>query len=287
MKKSLSLSLLFLAMLTGSMQVANAAEKNFSLPLSKPGEPVSIELEVYRGSITLVGYKGDTIEISATTSVYAGKDKDLKKVKAKINPNTSKRSTEGLKSVKSQSMRLEIEERNNKVEISSEVSNQHVDLVIKVPQRSSIEVELYKGGDINIDGIKGGLELEAYEGMIIAKNISGPIVAETARTDIVVSFTDFAKTSPSSLTSHMGNVDITLAKKVAVNVNVQTYQGEIFSGLDKDFVVIDQIKKNKKGKKAQKQKIVLGGIMQAKVNGGGQALSLTSYSGNLYIRKAK
>ncbi len=58
----------------------------------------------------------------------------------------------------------------------------------------------------------------------------------------------------------------------------------MFSGLDKDFVVIDEIKKSKKGKK---QEIVLGGVMQAKVNGGGQALSLTSYSGNLYVRKAK
>jgi hypothetical protein len=283
-KSSLTLSLTLVAMLIGSMQVVNAAEKSYSLALSKPGEPVSIDIEVYRGSITLIGYKGDTIEISAKTSTFSGKDKDLKKVKAKINPNTSSRSTVGLKSVKSPSMRLEIEEKNNEVEISSEVSNQHVDLVIKVPQRSSIEIDLYKGGDINIDGISGGLELEAYQGMIIAKNISGPIVAETARTDIVVSFADFAKASPSSLTSHLGNIDITLAKKVAANVNVQTYQGEVFSGIDKDFVVIDQIKKNKKGKK---QKVMLGGIMQAKVNGGGQALSLISYSGNLYIRKAK
>ncbi|MCJ8318272.1 MAG: hypothetical protein MJK12_01475 [Colwellia sp.] len=282
MKKALTLSIV--ALLAGSMQVASAAEKNYSLPLSKPGEPVSIEIEVYRGSITVVGYKGDTIEISAKTSTFSGKDKDLKKVKHKMNKNNSSRSTKGLKSVKSQSMRLEIEEKNNEVEIISEVSNQHVDLVIKVPQRSSVEVELYKGGDINIDGVNGGLELESYEGMIIAKNISGPIVAETVRTDIVVSFSAFAKTSPSSLTSHMGNVDITLAKKVAANVSVQTYQGEIFSGLDNDFVLVDEIKKSKKG---QKQKIVLGGIMQAKVNGGGQELSLISYSGNLYIRKAK
>jgi len=283
-KLSVILPLTLVAMLTGSMQVANAAEKNYSLPLSKPGEPVSIEVEVYRGSITIVGYKGDTIEISAKTSVFAGKDKDLKKVRAKLNKNNSSRSTEGLKSVKKASMRLEIEEKNNEVEIISEVSNQHVDLVIKVPQRSLVEVELYKGGDINIDGISGGLELEAYEGMITATNISGPIVAETVRTDIVVSFSDFVKTSPSSLTSHMGNVDITLAKKVAANVNVQTYQGEVFSGLDKDFVIVDEVKKNKKGRK---QKVVLGGIMQAKVNGGGQVLSLTSYSGNLYIRKGK
>ncbi len=284
-KLSTTLSLVLVAMLAGSFQIVNAAEKNYSLALSRPGEPVSIEIEVYRGSVTLVGYKGDTIEINAKTSVFSGNDKDLKKVKApKNNNNNPARSNKGLKSIKSQSMRLEIEEDNNDVEISSEFSNQHVDLVIKVPQRSSIEVELHKGGDINIDGISGSLELEAYGGMIEAKNISGPIVAETGRTDIVVSFSNFDKTSPSSLTSHMGNVDITLAKKVAANVNVQTYQGEIFSGLDKDFVVIDEIKKNKKGKK---QKIVLGGIMQAKVNGGGQALSLTSYSGNLYIRKGK
>ncbi len=286
MKKKLPviLSLTLVAMLAGSSQLVNAAEKSYSLPLSKPGEPVSIDIEVHRGSITLVGYKGDTIEISVKTSTFSGKNKGLKKMKPAINNNSAPRSTEGLKSVKNHSMRLEIEEKNNIVEINSEVANQHVDLVIKVPQRSSIEVELYQGGDINIDGISGSLELEAYQGMIIAKNVSGPIVAETARTDIVVSFSDFAKASPSSLTSHMGNVDVTLAKKVSANVNVQTYQGEVFSGLDKDFVAVDEIKKNKKGKK---RKIVLGGIMQAKVNGGGQALSLVSYSGNLYIRKGK
>jgi len=286
MKKtsSLTLPLTVVAMLTGSMQAANAADKSYSLALSNPGKPVSIDVEVYRGSITLVGYKGDTIEIMAKTSTFTGNDKDLKKIKNKMDKNTAPRSTKGLKSVKSQGMRLEIEEKNNEVEISSELPNQHVDLVIKVPQRSSVEVELYKGGDINIDGVNGGLELESYQGMIIAKNISGPIVAETARTDIVVSFSAFAKTSPSSLTSHMGNVDITLAKNIAANVNVQTYQGEIFSGLDKDFVVVDEIKKSKQGKK---QEIVLGGSLQSKVNGGGQALSLISYSGNLYIRQGK
>jgi len=282
MKKTFTLTLV--AMLFGSIQSARAAEQSYNLSLSNAGEPVSIDLEVYRGSVTLIGYKGDTIEISAKTSIFSGKDNDLKKVNNGINKKNSSRSTKGLKSVKSQGMRLKIEERNNKVEISSEVSNQHVDLIIKVPQRSSVDAELYKGGDINIDGVNGGLELEAYEGMILAKNISGPIVAETAKTDIVVSFSDFAKTGPSSLTSHVGNVDITLAKKVAANVNVQTYQGEIFSGLDKDFVVVDEIKRNKNG---QKQKIVLGGVMQAKVNGGGQTLSLISYSGNLYIRKGK
>ena len=80
-KSSIALSLTLVAMLAGSVQLANAAEKNYSLHLSNPGEPVSIDIEVYRGSITLIGYKGDTIEISAKTSEYSGKDKGLKKVK--------------------------------------------------------------------------------------------------------------------------------------------------------------------------------------------------------------
>ena len=282
MKRTLSLTIL--AMLASSFQIVNAMEKSYSLPLSKPGEPVSIEVEIYRGSVTIIGYKGDSIEISAKTSTVANKDADLERVNHNNNQKKSMRSSKGLKSVKTQMMRLEIEEKNNEVEISSEVVNQHVDLVIKVPQRSSVEVELYKGGDIKVDGVNGGLELEAYQGMILAENISGPIVAETARTDIVVSFSGFSKSGPSSLTSHKGNVDVTLAKNIAANVNVQSYQGEIFSGLDKDFVVVDEIKKKGKGKK---QKIVLGGTMQAKVNGGGQELSLISYSGNLYIRKSK
>jgi len=69
-KLSTTLSLVLVAMLSSSFQIVNAAEKNYSLALSKPGEPVSIEIEVYRGSVTLLGYKGDTIEITAKTSVF-------------------------------------------------------------------------------------------------------------------------------------------------------------------------------------------------------------------------
>jgi hypothetical protein len=102
MKKTLSVifPLTLLAMLAGSVQLAHAEEKSLSLPLSKPGEPVSIDIEVYRGSITFVGYKGDSIGISAKTSVFSGKDKDLTKCRPKINNMNSPRSNKGLKSVK-------------------------------------------------------------------------------------------------------------------------------------------------------------------------------------------
>ena len=283
MKKNLITTAI--TVLTLSSAMAYGVEKKYSLPLSDPSKPASLEIELYNGTVTIEGYNGKTVEIIADISDAKQDGKLNKKMKPKLNKHGSKpRSTEGLKVVNKSMMRLEIEEDDNEVEITSELMNQHVNLVVKVPMASSLDIEVYQGGDINIKNISGSIELESYQGSIIATGISGPIVAETAGTDIVVSFSDFDKANPSSLTSHTGNVDITLAKNVSANVNVQTYQGELYSGLTQEFIAVDEVKENKK---SGKQKIVIGGILQAKVNGGGQDLSLISYSGNLYVRKGK
>jgi len=281
-----------LTVLTLSSTVAFGAEKTYSLTLSDPSKPASLEIELYNGTVTVEGYSGKTVEIIADISdakENEGRDKLGQRInqrmKQKLTTHKSKpRSTEGLKVVSKSMLRLEIEEDDNEVEISSESMNQHVNLVVKVPMTASLDIEVYQGGDITINNISGGIEVEAYQGSVTATGISGPIVAETANTDIVVSFSDFDKTNPSSLTSHAGNVDITLAKSIAANVNVQTYQGELYSGLTQEFSAIDEVKQNSKG---GKQKIAIGGILQAKMNGGGQDLSLISYSGNLYVRDGK
>jgi len=196
---------------------------------------------------------------------------------------TEPRSSEGLKSVKNQSVNLEIEENNNSVEIASMAMNQYVQLTLMVPYNTSVESEVFQGGGIEVSDIRGELELQAYQGGVYAKNVSGPIVAETQMDDVVIELSEFNSSTPTSLTSHLGNIDITIDSSVSANINVQTFQGEIFSGLDTEFVAVDQVNKNDK---KRKQKIVLGGTMQAKVNGGGQDLSLSTYMGNLYIRKA-
>jgi len=291
MKNTLIKSIIILSSLT--FGVANGAEKNYSLPLSNPSEPASLKVELYRGTVRVIGYQGDKVEITANISVVENKDLSAKekKITAKIakklsqHGQTKTRSIEGLKAVNNSMLHLEIEEENNEVEITSESMNQYVDLVIKVPSKSSVELEVYQGGDIHVEDIQGSLELESFQGGITASNVSGPLVAETYTQDIVINFSDFDKASPTSLTSYTGNVDISLAKSIKANVNVQTYQGKIFSGLDSDFIPNEDVKKQ--SKKGKKQKIVIGGMMQAKVNGGGQELSLITYSGNLYIRKEK
>ncbi len=303
--KKFNLALLSLTLST-LMQSAYAIEKTYSLPLSNPGEPVSLEIEVHTGAIYIEGFDGESIEVSATMEEIAsnelnkieriikdvsaelkdGRGNNIEKVSEIISGHKNKhkstqRSTEGLKSVKNNSMQLEIEEEDNEIEISSEYSTQNVILHIKVPKRTRLDIELYKGGDVEINNISGAIEAEAFKGSIIASGVSGPMVAETHNTDIVVSFDKLNQKNPTSLTSHSGNIDITISKNTAAKVNVQSYKGEILSGLATEFVVSEDVQRKNKG---GKQKIVIGGMMSAEVNGGGQDITLATYNGNVYVR---
>lgn len=274
---------------------AQSIEKKYSLQLTEPDKPMSLEVEMRNGSVTIEGYSGKTVEIEAIITPLTKKEIDQSGERARRAPknsyrshpddsqhNKKERSKAGLKSVKNSSMNLEIEESDNEVEISSEFSLSRIDLVVKVPSTAALEVELYKGGDVMVSNVSGPIEIETWQGDIVASKITGPIVAETHSRNIEVEFVTLDASNPSSLTTYSGDIDITLGNKVAAKVNVQSYQGEILSGLDAEFVATESVRRNKKG---NKQEIVVGGQVSATVNGGSQELSLITYSGDVYVRK--
>ena len=273
----------------------SALAKDYSLQLSAPDKVAKVEVDLNNGSISVVGYDGKTIEISSSVealeSVPNGDDfefdlgdmADKAEKPEKGGPN-KKRSTEGLKKISNTAAPLMIEERNNRVEISSQVRKRAVNLTIKVPRDSILDLSVQKGGDIRVSNVSGAIELSSHKGAIIAEGISGPIVAETHRKDIEVSFSSLNQSQPSSLTSHIGSVDISLSPAFKAKIAVQTYKGEIYSGLTQAFTVDDSVNEEKNTRRASR-KITLGGLMTAQVNGGTQLLTINTYSGDIYIRK--
>ncbi|MCJ8272667.1 MAG: hypothetical protein MJK04_25125, partial [Psychrosphaera sp.] len=71
MKKVLTTALLSLML---STSVVSA--KDYSLKLSDPAKPASVEISVMKGSITVIGYDGDSIEISSNTESMSNVDTD-------------------------------------------------------------------------------------------------------------------------------------------------------------------------------------------------------------------
>lgn len=154
--------------------------------------------------------------------------------------------------------------------------------MIKVPFNTSLKIEQLKGDSIKINDVRGALELASHRGAIVVQGAVGPIVAESMREDIEVVFNDLDQTTPSSLTSHRGSIDITLSAQLKAKIRVQTHRGEVYSGLANEFEVDDQIQSRQSG---GRRHVTMGGMLSADVNGGGQSLSLITYRGDIYVRQ--
>lgn len=281
--------LLSVAVLSVLTYVNPAYAQSYSLNLSEPDKPASIEVSVANGSITVVGYEGKTIEITSDMETMKPLQDEHENDDVIVNVDTGlddgkrkKRSMDGLRKVSNKSMQIDIEERNNKVEISSHTRSKEVNLTLKVPYNATLNLGVHKGGDIKVSDVSGPMELGNSRGAIYVENATGPIVAETHRQDIEVTFKSLDQSTPSSLTSHRGSIDITVPKTTKADVQVHTYKGEIYSGLDVDFVANNKIDHKKKG---SRQEITIGGLMSAPINGGGQVLKLVTYRGDIYVRQ--
>lgn len=290
MMKSLKTPLLS-GLIAGLLMATGVSAKDYSLPLTNPNEPATLSAGIMRGSVTVIGYDGKTIEISAnpTTKVINKDDDDFdRQIERQVERSLGnddekpKRSMKGLKKVENFSGQIEIVESNNHVEIESHHNRQSVDFVIKVPFATSLKIEQYKGGNIKVNDVRGALELASHRGSISVQGAVGPIVAESMREDIEVVFSDLDQTTPSSLTSHRGSIDITLSAKLKAKIKVQTHRGEVYSGLANEFVVDDKVQSRQS---EGRRHVTMGGMLSADVNGGGQTLSLMTYRGDIYIRK--
>lgn len=252
-------------------------EINHTIDLKDPNKPALLEVSLSTGSITVEGYEGKQIKVSAKVKVMRSvKEHDNERHQ----PKTS-RSSEGLKKVVNSAVYFEIEEDGNQVEIESHNRNQNIDLVVSVPYNTKLELDLHRGEDIKINNVHGEIEVSNHAGPITALGVRGPIVAEAMRHDLVVEFDEFSLKKPSSLNVHRGNVDVTLPQQSQLTVEVKTYQGEIYSGLNTEFKSVDQVEKSDSGRN---KKVSFGGAMAATLNKGTQKLHINTFRGDIYLR---
>ena len=263
-------------------------EKTYTVPVSDASKPVTLEVDIRHGRVVVQGGNNEDVTIIAKTRPLNTEElADVRKNNFgnwnhNNQPAKESRSREGLKPVQNAMLNMEIEQSGNNIEVSSEESTYYVDLVINVPQNTHVEAEMYRGDGITVSNVTGYLELGSWRGDIIAEQIRGPIVAETHQNTIVANFAEFSEASPSSLTTHSGDIDITVSANMAANINVQNFRGEILSGIDAPFNATEQVQR-KEGE--DKRQIVIGGQLTAKLNNGGQDLTLITYNGDVYVRK--
>ena len=148
---------------------------------------------------------------------------------------------------------------------------------IQVPKDLKLKLD-YKGwqaGDVEIRGMANEVEAKSQVGDLKFIDVTGPIVAHSLSSDLELIFSSLSQTTPSSITSTSGDIDVTLPESTKGTFKMSTTSGGVYTDLNFDL-----------GEDASKRRI-MGQSATGKLNGGGVEVLLKSVSGDIYVRKAQ
>ena len=222
--------LLLLMALVHSANAQGSTEKPRGrvIPLSDPKKPVFVEVTMLSGGITVLGYDGTEVRVYATVD---GEEHTDEGEEGDSDPRAR-----GLKRIRNRSAGLSIEEQDNRIHIQTSSWRNSVDVELRVPRRTSLELGTVNDGDIVVRGVEGEIEAQNTNGAITVEDVSGSVLAEAVNGDIVVRLNRVEPDKAMSFVSMNGDLDVTLPPDMRANLRLSTENGEIFTDFDLDLV---------------------------------------------------
>jgi hypothetical protein len=259
---------------------AAAQEKStdrVTVELTDPAKPVFLEIGLINGGITVIGYDGKEVVVEATTHM-----KKIEPVKSGSGKGA------GMTKISVNSSSLTVEEYQNKIEIGTNSWATPIDLVVKVPRETSMELSCVNSGDIVVENIKGEIEASNVNGSVTCLGIDGSVVAGAHNGEVRVTFTRVDPEKDMSFSSFNSDVDVTFPAAIKAKIKLKTTRGDIFT----DFEVVeienpDRVTSNNKRESGGKYQVSIDRAFWGNINGGGQEIQFSNFNGDIYIRKQK
>jgi len=243
------------------------AQEQIAIPLSNPGAPGSLDVQLVTGSIEIRSYEGQEVVIR-----IQGGDK---KVRQQENSN-------GMRRISGPSIGIEVTEQDNEVRIDAGPSSQASNLEILAPANFSVDASTVNNGNINVYGMRGEIEVSNVNGGIFLEAIHGSVVASTVNGDVKVELLEVTPETPMAFSSLNGDIDVTLPADVKMDAQMKTMNGEIYTDFDMNVTSGSNIDKKRENGVF---KVTIDKSIQGTINGGGAKMIFKNHNGNIYIRK--
>jgi hypothetical protein len=246
---------------------AQAPAETINIPLSRPGEPMALDIDILSARIEVIGEERKDVALTITLS--SGRRKI-------VMPS-------GAKTLSGGGSGLEISERDNRVSVDSEPSQSPITIVARVPRRAQLDISTVNEGQIIVRDIVGDLELENVNGPITATNITGSVIAESVNNPITVGLSGVATGTATSLSSLNGDITLTLPAAARAELHLDTGEGEIVSDFELDVKPSKPLIERKEGRGGVS--VSMEDIIVATVNGGGPVIRVKTLNGSIKIGK--
>lgn len=238
------------------------------VPLSRPGEPISMSIDIMSARIEVIGEERKDVSLAVTLS--GGRRKI-------VTPS-------GAKTLAGGGGGLEISERDNRISIESDGPPDRVAIVARVPRRAQLNLSTVNHGEVIVRDIVGDLQIENVNGPITATNITGSVIAESVNSPITVGLAAVAAGGATSLSSLNGDITLTLPASARAELHLDSARGEIVSEFELDVKPSKPLierNETRGGVSVRMENVVV-----ATMNGGGPVIRMKTLNGTIKLSKA-
>jgi len=236
--------------------------------LTRPGEPVNLEISVLSAYIEVIGE--DREDASFEVSVVEG----TRKI---ITPS-------GTQSVKTGAYSVEVEEEDNHISVGTDWRANKVRVLARIPRIANLELSTVNDGEIIVSNITGKLVLENVNGPITANHINGSVIAESVNQDISVSFDSIDTGQVMSFSSINGNLNLGVPANTGVDLHIDSAEGEIVSDFEVELQPSKPVMSRENSRNGVEVRVE--SVIIASINGGGTVIKLKTLNGNINITRS-
>jgi hypothetical protein len=194
-------------------QENDSAGSTARVKFSDPGKPGTLKLAFPWAETRITGT--DSNEIVVTSSLD-------QKGKAEVDH-------EGFRRLDTD-VTFDLVEKDNVAVISVAGDNiwatQGTEFEIKVPRNTNLIIRTEIGGDVEVNGVEGDLDINSINGEVTLRDIAGSAVVNTMNGEIRASFKR-APVKPVSISTMNGEIDVRLPADTKANLRMRTHNGSI------------------------------------------------------------
>jgi hypothetical protein len=242
------------------LAVVKLSAQDHTIKISNPSQTTVIIQELNRVSVE--AYDGNDIQIESDSHKESPERAEgLTALSARGKDNTG--------------IGLNVKQDGNEVTIFQAARRGKGKYTIKVPKNINVQIEHtgdWEGGQIEVYGITGELEVSGRYNGVYLEGVTGSALVSTVYGKVEAIFSELNQDSPTSLVSVYNIVDVTLPAGTKADVRIKTPYGEAFSDMNIEFPSEEGMRK-------------VSSTIEGKLNGGGVKLDLKSSYKNVYLRK--
>lgn len=241
-----------------------------TVPLTDPGRPANLNLQLIEGGITVRGSNRRDVQVIARARGQQLQNEAV--------------SGTGLRQL-AQPPAFTVTEERNGILFVLHTPQRAIDFEIEVPNRANLKLgTTATNSGIVVEGVEGELEINNPNGPITLNRVGGSIVASSVGGEVRATITSVSMQRPMAFAAFDRDVDVTFPASLKATLKLRSDEGKVLT--DFDVTPLPQpTRVEDTRRQGGRLRIEVNHFVYGAVNGGGPEIELRTFTGNVYVRR--